>query len=212
MSPRNEEEVSPRLDVSAKELEPSAPVSLAPPIEDPPSPGGFAESIPPTSPKYTIPDLGGFDEPNLPKSPSFGDEFGGFSSFGDGDDPWGNRQKEHGWTGSSGHHSRGSPEIVEMQSEGSIEGDEWGGSRSVHVPQEPVAQSGMDQDWQAAQKRIRVTEERAVSSPTLSTSQTSDEVAPRKGHTPARGLARPCRRRHRRQQAGRPAKGRGGSR
>jgi len=162
MSPRHDDEASSRAAMPEIELEQTSPITLAPPIENPPSPGGFGGSSPPQSPKHPIPDLGGFNEPPLAQSPTFGDDFGGFSSF---DDPWGTRKKEDGWGGSSDHHSSGTPENATFpQGEESEEGDGWGGSRSMDR-REPATgtSSGMDQDWEESQNRIKVNEERAVS-------------------------------------------------
>jgi hypothetical protein len=42
--------------------------------------------------------------------------------------------------------------------------DSWGGDQSpVRLEKKVVAQAGMDQEWEEAQKRIRITEQRAVS-------------------------------------------------
>jgi hypothetical protein len=162
MSPRRDEEDSSRAAMPEIELEQTSPILLAPPIDDPPSPGGFGASSLPTSPKHPIPDLGGFDEPPLAQSPILGDDFGGFSSFGD--DPWGTRKKEEVWGGSSDHESSATPEIAD-EAEESEEGDGWGGSRTMDRRETTaVTSSGMDQDWEEAQKRIKVTEQRAVSS------------------------------------------------
>jgi hypothetical protein len=162
MSPRRDEEDSSRTAMPEIELEQTSPILLAPPIDDPPSPGGFGASSLPPSPKHPTPDLGGFDEPPLAQSPTFGDDFGGFSSFGD--DPWGTKKKEEGWGGSSDHESSGTQEAGDIQEEESEAGDGWGGSRSMDRREtKAVTSSGMDQDWEEAQKRIKVTEQRAVS-------------------------------------------------
>jgi hypothetical protein len=161
MSPRRDEEDPSRAVMPEIELEQTPPIVLAPPIDNLPSPGGFGGSSPPQSPTHPIPDLGGFDEP-VAQSPTLGDDFGGFSSFGD--DPWGTRKKEEGWGGSSDHESSGTPEIADVHEEESEEGDGWGGSRSMGRRETTaVTSSDMDQDWEEAQKRIKVTEQRAVS-------------------------------------------------
>jgi len=163
MSPSHDEEETARPTMPEIELEPTSPIALAPPIEDLPGPGGFGGSSPTQSPKHPIPDLDDFDEPPLAQSPTFGDDFGGFASFGD--DPWGTKKKEEeeGWGGSSDLRSSGTPEAGDIQQEDSGEGDGWGGSRNMDR-REPLAvtASGMDQDWEEAQKRIQVTEQRAV--------------------------------------------------
>jgi hypothetical protein len=169
MSPRNEDDGVPRATIPQLELEHSPQMPLA--IEAPPSPGGFAETSPPQSPAYAIPDLGGFEQPSLPLSPTPGDDFGGFESFGD--DPWGSKKKEQGkvWGGSSDHESGGNLEDVDVYvdvdvdvEENSEEGDGWGGSRVMdRLETSAVTSSDMDQDWEEAQKRIKVTEQRAVS-------------------------------------------------
>jgi hypothetical protein len=162
MSPRRDEEDSSRAAMPEIELEQTSPIVLAPPIDNPPSPGGFGGSSPPQSPKHPITDLGGFDEPPLAQSPTFGDDFGGFSSFGN--DPWGTKKKEEGWGGSSDHESSGTQENAHVQVAESEEGDGWGGSRSMDRREiTAVTSSDMDQDWEEAQKRIKVTEQRAVS-------------------------------------------------
>jgi hypothetical protein len=161
MSPRDEENESARVEMPEIELDQSSPVATAPTsLEGPTSLGGFVESSPPQSPKHAIPTLDGFDEPAAAQSPTFGDDFGGFSSFGD--DPWGNKTKDKGWGGSSNHESSGTPEAAESE-EVRDEYDGWGGSRSMNGREtSAAASSGMDQDWEAAQKRIQVTEQRAV--------------------------------------------------
>jgi hypothetical protein len=152
MSPRRDEEDPSRAAMPEIDLERTSPILLAPPIDDPPSPGGFGASSLPPSPKHPIPDLGGFDEPPLAQSPTFGD------------DPWGTKKKEEGWGGSSDHESSGTQEAGDMQEEESEAGDGWGGSRSMDRRETTaVTSSDMDQDWEEAQKRIKVTEQRAVS-------------------------------------------------
>ena len=111
------------------------------------------------------PDLGTI---NLPTSPSFGDEFGGFSS-GFGDDPWDAKKQDNGWGESSRRSSSASLRRRESANEPRIDDtgsdDGWGGaaSRSRNDDVTAQRQGGMDEEWEEAQTRIRVTEERAVS-------------------------------------------------
>lgn len=211
MSPRNEDDEPVRISMPEMKLEKSPPITLAPPIESPPSPGGFAESTPPQSPKYAIPDLGSFDEPPQTHSPTIGDDFGGFSSFGD--DPWGNRKKEEGWGASSDHRSESTQEASRADDEGSgEEEDGWGASHSMDRREtSAVTSSGMDQDWEEAQKRIQVTELRAVSIVIMETGVTTDESAAREGRESSRWLAGTSERCHWRSPASRLAGGRGRS-
>ena len=161
MSPRHVEDDSSRAAMPEIELEQTSPIALAPPIDNPPSPGGFGGSSLPPSPKYPIPELSGFDQPPSAHSPTFGDDFGGFSS--PGDDPWGTNRKEEELGGSSDHSSE-TPETADVEEAESGEGDGWGGSRGMdRRGPSAVTSSGMDQDWEEAQKRIKVTEQRAVS-------------------------------------------------
>lgn len=121
-------------------------------------------SIAPLSP----PDIGALD---LPTSPSFGDDFGGFAS-GFGDDPWETKKQDNGW-GESSRRSSSSGVSRKMGSENGVDdhndqddGDDdgWGGVTGRHEDSVASAQrqGGMDQEWEEAEQRIRVTEERAV--------------------------------------------------
>ncbi|WWC94821.1 hypothetical protein V866_001671 [Kwoniella sp. B9012] len=131
----------------------------------------------------------------IPKSPSFGDDFGGFSagpSFSSGgDDPWGNnagpstiaaKKDSGGWGGedlswgvgkndtSWGDTSFGeeaqtsfkSPTIPQEEDEDdeADEGEGWGRARPAvrHVVEE---RPKGDDDWEEAQRKIRVKQERA---------------------------------------------------
>ena len=133
------------------------------PAEDFPSPtGGFTQDTTPASPKSAIPELGGFDEPSLPTSPTFGDDFGGFSSFGD--DPWGPKKEGNGWGQSSDRQSTDRPDPDTEDEVEPEDGDGWGRSIPMERGEETKnTQVGMDQEWEEAQKRIKVTEQRAVS-------------------------------------------------
>ncbi|ODN77654.1 hypothetical protein L202_04807 [Cryptococcus amylolentus CBS 6039] len=123
--------------------------------------------------------FGGFESPTkaasplsgIPKSPSFGDDFGGFSGFAASspDDPWGPKletsatKEDDGWGGSDWEEpSQSTPGATHIgvktpKSDASDEG--WGGATEMG-PKSPV--KGKEEDeWEEAQRRIRVTEERA---------------------------------------------------
>lgn len=143
---------------------------VVPPFERPTTPEDAYHHRP--SPPAPLPTS--LDDAQLPKSPSFGDDFGGFSS-GFGDDPWGGRKQEAGWGGEGGESSRRSSVSSHQSGLQSLQheeddGDGWGGatSRRRRISDEREQKTGMDQEWEEAQHRIRVTEERAVC-PHLST-------------------------------------------
>lgn len=136
---------------------PPAGLSSASPSQD-----EFTFNQPP-APTLSPPDLGPV---TLPASPSFGDDFGGFSS-GFGDDPWETKKQDNGWGESSRRSSatsRGRDSDVQADV-GTGHGDDgWGGAASRNQNEDTVQrQAGMDEEWEEAQRRIRVTEERAVS-------------------------------------------------
>ncbi|ORY26673.1 hypothetical protein BCR39DRAFT_540408 [Naematelia encephala] len=107
---------------------------------------------------------GGFGEPSMPKSPSFGDEgFGGFSNGFDNGDPWGGGGGGGGdeWGGGAQQMS-GFAEPDEEDSaeeEEDDEGDGWGGSR-VRASA-PAPHPAQESEWEQAQRMIRVKQERA---------------------------------------------------
>lgn len=112
------------------------PVVALPQEEDPEA--AFAAALPGSSTN----DLPKFD---MPKSPSFGDaEFGGFSS-GLGD-PW---EGKAGWGGAA-------EDATEEQEEEDEEGEGWGSVR--RTPSQRKQPSGMEQDWEAAQRKIQLQE------------------------------------------------------
>jgi len=130
----------------------SHPVVASSPLASPPS---FPSDLPSTS---------------IPRSPSFGDDaFGGFSAgVAAGSDPWGaDMDAEEGWGGgeSSRHGSfdRNMQASQQEEDEGSDEGEGWGGVRAPRImPQEQVERSDED-DWEEVQRRMRIQEERMVS-------------------------------------------------
>lgn len=150
-----------RYSTSSSIVAPADDVDLAsPPAPSPrplePQPG------PPLSPPAAPPN--DLSSAKLPHSPSYGDEFGGFSS-GFGDDPWGTKKEDTGWAQGSARalSDAGQSRRSSIGSQNGEVDDGWGGPAAhiegrVHTPQK----SGMDQDWEEAQLRIRVTEERAV--------------------------------------------------
>jgi hypothetical protein len=181
--------------------------SSSPAVEAPPSPsGGFDQPSPIPSAISAIPNLDNHDEPALPKSPSFGDDFGGFSSFGN--DPWGPRKQDEGWGPGedSDQASSETPEAVEMQ-DATEEDDGWGGEHISTTREVPVAQTGMDQDWEEAQRRIRVTEERAVSLPVIRVWGIADGLAERYDSEVARRVEEPGKGSHWGEQSGRTSRG-----
>lgn len=150
---------------------------------------GFGLPSPPTAipdlsdspPRFSIPpDLPSFAPPSpenafsnalptsdMPKSPGFGeDAFGGFSNGDTGSDPWGaNMGPGGGWgdagdnAGFSGGFTSRAADMNE-QDDSEDEEDGWGGARrSAHAPREELKQ---DEDWEEAQRRMRLQEDRAV--------------------------------------------------
>jgi hypothetical protein len=124
---------------------------------------GFADDPIPVSPTPLPAELDA-SEHISPNSPSFGDEFGGFASIGD-DDPWGPKRPDAAWGESSTRDFENSGDEMEQESDDAEDtGDGWGGAHSRNIDREETPRpSGMDQEWEEAQKRIRVTEARAVS-------------------------------------------------
>lgn len=145
----------------------------------------FGASLPALSspPTFNIPtDLPSFDPPSpenafasslptfdSPKSPSFGDDaFGGFSTGISGSDPWGGGAG--GGVGGDGWGSSfASPNPAggfaarhadEESDAGSDVGDGWGGvKRSASTPR---IERDQEYDWEEAQRRMRLQEDRAV--------------------------------------------------
>lgn len=118
------------------------------------------------------PDIGKL---TLPTSPSFGDDFGGFAS-GFGDDPWETKKQDDGWGEGSRRSSSSDPSRRISSENGAHDAighedddDGWGGSTGRHDSETVKVQQqvGMDQEWEEAQHRIRVTEQRAVSGRTV---------------------------------------------
>lgn len=110
----------------------------------------------------------------MPKSPSFGDDFGGFSNgFGGGGDPWGGgaasvaitTDKDLAWDSGEISRKDSAPfadEVDVVNDEEDEDSGGWGGAERV-VGQQSVQKAGMDEDWELAQRRMRLAEERAVS-------------------------------------------------
>lgn len=120
--------------------------------------------------------------PALPKSPSFGEEFGGFSDFAvpaaSSSDPWGSNTKEDDndvwgnddWdtsltrSASSVH----SVEEVTEEEEATVDDEEgaWGAPPVGHsLGTSSATKPKGDDDWEEARRRIKIQEERAVSTP-----------------------------------------------
>lgn len=128
----------------------------------------------------------------MPHSPSFGEDgFGGFSTALEGD-PWGgggwgaepgpeaepesergegSRRRDSGFASIPTYAEGGDERNVEVEDE-EEEGEGWGGVKSQMEVPPPT--SGMDKDWEEAQWRIKVQEERAVRPPRHSYSSILD--------------------------------------
>ncbi|WVQ84923.1 hypothetical protein IAT38_007086 [Cryptococcus sp. DSM 104549] len=165
--------------------------TLSPSIHSPFSPHSIHSSH---TPARNSLDAGGFgadmELPSvIPKSPSFGDEFGGFSGFGGGgttggDDPWGSGagggqaratgDGGDGWGGSdwgdtsfpksaSGILAGVEEREEEVEEEKGVEEEGWGGASrgaGLGLGAARVEDKG-DTEWEEAQRRIRIQEERA---------------------------------------------------
>ena len=102
----------------------------------------------------------------MPTSPSFGEDgFGGFASgFGDGADPWGaggTGGAREDWGGEGSRRGSGF-DAAQEKDEDEDEGAGWGGTREGRKGSLPARTQGED-DWEEAQRRIRLKQERAVS-------------------------------------------------
>lgn len=98
----------------------------------------------------------------MPKSPSFGEDgFGGFSTGLSSADPWGGggfSAAKDEWDDGS---RRGSSFAEPMQEDEQADGQGWGGNRQERVSSAPVKAREED-DWEEAQRRIKLRQERAV--------------------------------------------------
>ncbi|WVR07784.1 hypothetical protein IAU60_004827 [Kwoniella sp. DSM 27419] len=186
---------------------PSSPTVIRP--ETPPGPSRSASPASPKPAPLSTSDSAGFgshpgQELTLPKSPSFGDDFGGFSagpafpSNGDSD-PWGAgpstmslpapstsaggwgpaasswggaaaSEEDRGWGGEMSFeaapvdNSFGQimPEARTATSDdGHGDDDGWGSSRPSRPVIPPSAKPRGDDDWEEAQRKIRIKQERA---------------------------------------------------
>ncbi|WVQ72517.1 hypothetical protein IAR50_002074 [Cryptococcus sp. DSM 104548] len=129
--------------------------------------------------------FGGFESPTkaasplsgIPKSPSFGDDFGGFAGFGasSSDYPWGPKptvdstRDNDGWGESDWEQpafGRSTPDIsatnIVPEETAAESGDEgWGSAAPREAVTRNLAREKEEDEWEEAQRKIRVTEERA---------------------------------------------------
>ncbi|WVF73195.1 hypothetical protein IAT40_008014 [Kwoniella sp. CBS 6097] len=217
--PVSSQEAEAREDTQARATSPKSPSSPAVPLSSGPSP--LPPASPPKSPStysrslsHLEPESEGFSNSSssaalaIPKSPSFGDDFGGFSTgpafttttTSSNDDPWGSgpgastsAPKDEGWGGenlswgggkedampswggggddsgfggekevgtSFGH---GVPSRLDVQeSDTEDEGEGWGRGRSAAAAAAvPVSRPKGEDDWEEAQRRIQIQNERA---------------------------------------------------
>lgn len=169
--------------------EPTSTISTESPIGPPllPQATGLQKSTSYNSLSKPLGALGGsavedIPTPTLPKSPSFGEEFGGFSDFAvpaaSSSDPWGSNTKEDDndvwgnddWdtsltrSASSVH----SVEEVTEEEEATVDDEEgaWGAPPVGHsLGTSSATKPKGDDDWEEARRRIKIQEERAVSTP-----------------------------------------------
>jgi hypothetical protein len=189
---------SPSASPTVEDLDLPAQLSLnSPPLES----RGFEVDATPVSPVRRVASLDLEQDIALPTSPNFGEDFGGFSS-GFGDDPWGPKKADAAWGASSSRTaSLHDAHQDESEDEDTAE-DGWGGGQSQNQARAEIPQkSGMDEDWEEAQKRIRVTEARAVGDLQSVNRHQLNNLAPREDCQAARSLARASRGSHRTQQA-----------
>ena len=123
----------------------------------------FADSLPTSPIRLNV--------PQSPKSPTSTDGgFGGFSSALDGDDPWGGGRSGAGPSKSfdrwgDANAFGGSPVIEESAEDEQEEGEEeqgWGGVPTGHMTVQQT-RTAQDDDWEEAQRFVRLQAERAVS-------------------------------------------------
>lgn len=122
-------------------------------------PSSLDDGIPPPTELREDAELSTHEE--LPTSPSYGEDgFGGYSAgFGSGD-PWGGGGFSVAKDEWEEGHSRSPSGFVGHRGSDEGEGD-WGGTRLERTVSVPVRSADED-DWEEAQKRIRLKQERAV--------------------------------------------------
>ncbi|OXG17969.1 hypothetical protein C367_04780 [Cryptococcus neoformans Ze90-1] len=164
--------------------EPTSTISTESPIGPPllPQATGLQKSTSYNSLSKPLGALGGstvenIPTPTLPKSPSFGEEFGGFSDFAvpaaSSSDPWGSNTKEDGndvwgnddWDTSLTRSASSVHSVEEVTEEGEATVDDeegaWGAPPVGHSLGTSSATKPRDDDWEEARRRIKIQEERA---------------------------------------------------
>jgi hypothetical protein len=145
--PRSEETENARISPSNIDLEEPVALPTTSPLDESSTLStGFAYTAP--SPPIPIAESVDINPPSLPTSPTFGDEFGGFASFGD--DPWGPKKQDSGWEG-KGFQSA----ALEGTEEQSADGEGWGGDGHHHDrSQSESPPPGTGEEWEADETAV----------------------------------------------------------